>query len=190
MTKSRKPILTMTIAAVALLALSGCGDSEDATTGSAGSATGSTSAAGGSDIPEDFCTAISADDIGKALGVAVTTKTGPSGDCEFSEEDPRGASGSVGVVGFGDTNGGYSGYVDGLTATLPGSSVTKLTGIGAGAALVSGSMSGTSMKMVGGAADLGDRIPTVTLLPGTSLEGDAATKAAEALLRAVTAAAK
>lgn len=158
---------------VLLLGLAGCGEN-----GSAASE-GTPDRSNGSDgpvaevaqAPEDLCALVTAAELSTALGVTVTIETGPSGDCEFDQEDPRALSGSIGVVDLSGNNGGYAAYLTGLDGSLTDPTEHAVPGLGGPAVLKVGlpAYGGSSNLMAGGAVDRGAYLLQVTLVQGTGM---------------------
>jgi len=172
----------------ALLALGltgGCGGT--AAPDAAKPETSPSSGARAADLPDDACSLVTAAQLGKAIGATVTTKTGPTGDCEFTQEDPRAASGSVGIVQYADTNGGYDGYLSGLGATMTRSRRHDVAGIGSRATVVTGvpSMGSGANLMAAGAADKETYLVVATLVQGQGDSEQQLTTSTTALLRAL-----
>lgn len=173
-------------AVAAMGVITGCGSSAAPSVAPTTASSG-TPASGASAFAKDACAATSAAEISKAVGATVTLKTGPSGDCEFSQEDPRAISGSFGLVKYADTNGGFEGYLNGLTGVLKQPEKTSLTGLGKAASVYVGvpSFGSGANLMAGGVVDLGDVLLQVTLVQGKGLPADQLTGVAEGILRAV-----
>ncbi|WP_375383912.1 hypothetical protein [uncultured Microbacterium sp.] len=133
--------------------------------------------------PEDVCTLVTAEEIGAALGAPVTIKTGPSGDCEFSQEDPRATSGMVGVIA--GAGGGYDAYVEGIKGSILQPQIVEPPAIGSRALIgVGGSPYSETTLQAAGVAEAGGLLATVNLLG----PGDPAVllAQAEALLALIT----
>jgi hypothetical protein len=137
------------------------------------------------DLTDDVCTLVSAEEISAAIGREVTTSTGPVGDCEFTEEDPRGVSGAIGVIGDAATNGGYDGYVAGVTAVIPDAVTREIEGLGAAASTYAGvpDFGGTTQVAAGGVVDRGTFLEQVTLAQASDLTVADLDPMVEALLR-------
>lgn len=172
------------LATLALLGLAACGggDAPAGDDSAAGSSSGATAGAApeeAADVPDDLCSLVSAEELGDALGVTVTTEPGPVDTCDFGEEDPRGVSGSYGVVPAED-NGGYAAYRSGMTSVMEDPEVTAVDGLGAAAEIAFGSLAGGYGTQAAGAADLGSVVVTTNVLGG---DQDRLTERAEAVLR-------
>lgn len=176
------------LATLALLGLAACGGGEapagdDPAAGTSSGATAGATPEKGADVPDDLCSLVSAEELGDALGVTVTTEPGPVDTCDFGEEDPRGVSGSYGVVPAED-NGGYAAYRSGMTSVMEDPEVTAVDGLGA-AEIAFGSLAGGYGTQAAGAADLGSVVVTTNVLGG---DQDRLTERAEAVLRLAVAA--
>ncbi len=171
---------------VLLLGVGGCGSSapENATKPDDGTVAPANPDAS-TPVPKDLCDLVSATELSEALGVTVTTEVGPSGDCEFDAEDPRGISGSVGVVPDAGTNGGFDAYVATLMASLKDPAVTEVAGLGDAATVVAGlpAMGGSENAMAAGAVDHGSYLLQVTLAQAQLIPAGTLAAAAEKVLR-------
>lgn len=162
----------------------GCGSG----TSSTPSGEGSASVGGGSTAKiSDVCALVSAADLSAAVGATVTTKTGPGGDCEFSQQDARALSGSVGTVAEVNDNGGYAGYASGLGASLTNPQHHDVAGVGDRAVVYLGTAGGGTNLMAAGAAEHGGRVLTVTMSQATHMSADALSAIAEKLLKVLVA---
>jgi len=175
-TSSVRTRLLVVFLVPALLGLGGCGGSDPGADPQDGTVA----------IPEDLCDSVSAEALSEALGVTVTTEVGPSGDCEFDAEDPRGLSGTIGVVASADTNGGYAGYVSGIDATLKDPQATTLSGLGDAAVVKTGLPTmGSENLMAAGVVDHGSYLFQVTLAQAQGMTAADLAEAAEKALRLV-----
>lgn len=136
-------------------------------------------------LPDDVCSLLTAEEVSEAVGVTVTLEAGPSGDCAFGEEDPRGISGLVGVVRDAGSNGGYDAYLSGISATLTDPQLAEISGLGDAATTYVGvpAFGGSTQLMAGGVVDRGDFLEQVTMSQASDLTADQLVPAAEALLR-------
>ena len=136
-------------------------------------------------LPDDVCSLLTAEEVSEAVGVTVTLEAGPSGDCAFGEEDPRGISGLVGVVRDAGSNGGYDAYLSGISATLTDPQLAEISGLGDAATTYAGvpAFGGSTQLMAGGVVDRGDFLEQVTMSQASDLTADQLVPAAEALLR-------
>jgi len=179
----RTALLVSTLA----LGLVGCGSSDPSGSDADASGRSTHGNDAAATVPKDLCSLVTAAELSQALGVTVTTEIGPSGDCEFDEADPRGISGSVGVVPDAETNGGYDAYLSGLDATLKDPILTEISGLGDAAAVKVGlpTMGSGTNFLAGGVVDHGTYLLQVTL--GQARDMDAATlgRAAEKVLRLI-----
>ncbi len=158
-------------------ALAGCGGedakADTAPTPAAGeSASEPTEAA---DLPDDLCAVVTAADVSAALGGTATLETGPMGDCEFTQEgDLRAPSGSFGLLPYADLNGGFPAYLVGLRASITDPAEHDIPGVGDAATVYIGApaMGSGENLMAGAAADLGDRVVTVTIVQGNGIGED------------------
>ncbi|WP_372735170.1 hypothetical protein [Nocardioides sp.] len=136
-------------------------------------------------LPEEACSVLTAAEVGAAIGGAVSLVTGPSGDCEFSQEDPRGLSGSLGFVDEADTNGGYDGYLAGVAASLTDPVRRDIADLGSAASTFVGlpAFGGSENLMAGGVVDRGSFLEQTTLAQGQQMSAEDLDRIAEALLR-------
>jgi len=136
-------------------------------------------------LPDDVCSLLTADEVSTATGRTVTIETGPSGDCEFSEEDPRGLSGLLGVVPDAAGNGGYDAYLSGVVGAIPDAVQRDLTGLGDAAATYTGvpGFGGSTQVMAGGVVDRGSFLEQTTLTQASDMTAEELDPIAEALLR-------
>lgn len=177
---------TKAMAVVAGLALTGavlagCGGGAEPEAGGVAEAPGMTGttpaaeASGTPEVPEDMCAITTAAEVGAAVGGTATLETGPMGDCEFSQEDDlRAPSGSFGLLPYADANGGYPAYLAGMSASIKDAEKHEIPGVGDAAAVYVGvpAMGSGENLMAGAAADLGDRVVTVTIVQGNGIDED------------------
>lgn len=171
----------------------GCGGGDDpadedqptSAGSSAGSDTGDTGSgdAGTAALPV-FCDLITAEEIGATIGATVTTSTGPFDACEFSQDDARALSGSLGATDVADS-GGYEGYQFGTKATMddPTRHEFDLGDPGDGAYVDIGTVFGGENLQVAGGVLVGDVIYTLNLAQGNGLSEDELVATSEALLQ-------
>lgn len=201
----RRPTLRRTLAAVTLVVLApiaGCGSddapaADPASTGASsdvapgdggsgdGGAEGDTEDSSDVALPDDTCSLLTAAEVSTAVGATVTLTTAPGGDCAFSEEDPRGLSGLIGVVRDAAANGGYDAYLSGLAGVLDSPQVRDLDGLGDAAAVYVGvpGFGGSTQLMAGGVVDRGAFLEQTTISQASDLPADRLDPIAEALLR-------
>lgn len=136
-------------------------------------------------LPDDICSLLTVEEVSTAVGKTVTVETGPGGDCAFSEEDPRGISGLIGVVRDAATNGGYDAYLSGVRGTLTDPVLRDLDGLGDAATTYTGvpAFGGSTQVMAGGVVDHGDFLEQTTISQASDLPADQLDPIAEALLR-------
>lgn len=178
--------LTATVVLATLLVTGACGSDDEPQRSTDSSTTaGSSQEPDATSVPEDVCTLVTATELSTALGRTVTTKTGPTGDCEFTEEDPRGLSGNVGVVGSADVNGGYPGYLSGVSGSMTDVVKKEVTGLGDAATVYTGlsPMGSGENLMGGGVVDRGDVLLQVTLVQAQKIPAGELEAMAEAALR-------
>lgn len=117
-----------------------------------------------------FCELLTAEQVSEAVGAPVTLETGPFDACEFSQEDPRAASGSLGVVEVGADNGGFEGYRSGASATLTNAVEHAVEGAGEEAFVTTGTFGESeSLQAGGGALVDGGRVYTVNVAQSAGL---------------------
>jgi hypothetical protein len=135
--------------------------------------------------PDNICDALTPEDIAAVVGGTVAMETGPSGDCEFSQDDPRAVRGALGVVEDADTNGGFEGYLTGISGTVKQLQKRPLDGLGAVAVTYTGlpMMGSGENYMAGGVVDHGTFLLQVTLVQGKGLPTTELDPIAEKLLR-------
>lgn len=179
-----RPVILVLLVPV-ILGVAGCGADKDPMAD--GPARSTAPAEQDDEIPADVCGLITDARLSEALGATVTTEVGPSGDCEFGEEDPRGLSGSLGIVGSADTNGGFDGYVTGLDATLENATPAAVDGLAGEAVVKVGipSFGSGENLMAGGVVDHGSYLLQITVVQGKGLPEDTLRTAAENALRYV-----
>lgn len=179
------------IAAVLLVGglAAGCGGGSDDAGGDAGGDTDSNASAAGDTAPDAteteapaFCDLLDPADVAAAVGAAVTLETGPSGDCEIGQDDPRALSGSVGTVQVDIGNGGYEAYRSGSSASLDGAVEHPLDGIGDEAYVTTGTFAGSENLQAAGGALVGGNVHTVTLVQGVGLSEEELVEISEQLL--------
>lgn len=164
----------------------GCGSTKE--TGEPGAnGAGSVSESNGSKAaaPKDLCKNITAADLAPILGGPVTTEVGPTGDCEFAQDDPRALSGSVGVVPSAQTNGGFEAYLTGLTLMLDSPTKHPISGLGEQSTVYVGmpKMGSGENLMAGGVTDYGGYMMQVTLTQGQGIPEAKMIEAAEKIMR-------
>lgn len=161
-----------------------CGSTDDSASAKDGGSA-STSKASKHSLPEDVCKVLTPKGVSDAVGAPVTLKMGPSGDCEFSQDDPRAVSGSLGVVGDARQNGGYEGYLAGVAGTLKSVKKRSVSGIGDAASTFTGllAMGGSQNLMAGGVVDRGDFLLQTTLVQAQSMAANDLDQVSERLLR-------
>ncbi len=121
----------------------------------------------------DPCALIPADALGAIVGAPVTVAPSPGGGCEFSQEDARALSGSVGIVPHSDTNGGFDAALAGSRAVLTDAQDHPLSGIGDRAQLVTGTYAGGTNLQLSGAAQASGTLVNITLVQAGGLTADA-----------------
>ena len=127
-----------------------------------------------------FCDLLSPEQIGQVIGAEVTTATGPFDACEFSQEDARALSGSLGVTDI--VGGGYEAYQYGTSATMDAPSRHEFD-LGSGAYVDVGTVAGGENYQVAGGVLVGDVIYTLNLAQGVGMSQEDLLLAGEALLR-------
>ena len=175
----------------------GCGDDGDGGSGTDGSdSSGSGDPAaeeedGSGDAGEPgalpkFCELLTAEQVSEAVGAPVTLEAGPFDACEFSQEDPRAASGSLGVVEVGTDNGGFEGYRSGASASLTNAVEHPVEGAGEEAFVTTGTFGGSeSLQAGGGALVDGGRVYTVNVAQANGLSEEELVTISENLLQLV-----
>ena len=181
--------------AVAVLAtlplLASCANSNDTNAPTTGSSVPSISAGsesgGESSAPGDLCSKEIQDKVKDVIAKPVTFSVGPTGDCEISQDDPRGLQGSFGTVENASTNGGYDTYLTGLEATMDQVSKVQVAGLGDQAVVFTGlpKMGSGENFMAGGVTDHGTYLLQVTLTQGKGMARPDLEAVAEGILRAI-----
>lgn len=177
------------------LVAAGCSDdgtTADATTDDTASSgvatdTGTGDTDGGDDaapaVLPKFCDLLTPDQVADTVGVPVTLDTGPFDACEFSPEDARALSGSLGSTDVGQGNGGYETYQSGTSATMDAASRHDFDGLGDAAYVDIGTVFGGENLQVAGGVLVGTVVHTVNLSQGVGLGEDELAAVAEKLLR-------
>jgi hypothetical protein len=165
-----QPARTLT-AATMLAVLTACGSGSDGAKTSASddkpaaATTGSTPR-----IPDDLCTAFTAEDFGGVVGATVTTETQPGGGCGFKQEDPRAVSGSITAMPDDPGTGGFEGAQSGAAGAMDSPKVVVVDGVGSKAFLAFGTVfGGESLQTAGGTTD-GKVIAIITLQQAKGLD--------------------
>ena len=125
----------------------------------------------GGELPK-FCDLLTADQLSEAVGATVTVTTGPFDACEFSQEDPRAVSGSVGAVEVDTGNGGFDAYKTGSTSVLTDAVEQSIDGLGDGAFVTTGSFGGSENLTAAGGVLVGGTVYTVNLAQSVGLSAD------------------
>ncbi|MFT4264816.1 MAG: hypothetical protein QM572_15635 [Nocardioides sp.] len=182
----------LALAAVGLLALGGCGGSEDASP-SPGSSSSAPDAAAGTPsasvepaadgVPPAFCDLLTPEEIGDALGAPVTVETGPLGECEFGQEDPREISGSLGTAELAEAASGFEVYRHGTSSAMDSPSEHTIGGLGDGAFLTLGTVGGGENLHLAGGVLHGTVVFTVNLSQGAGHTEDELVAVGEKLLK-------
>jgi hypothetical protein len=138
-----------------LVALTACGsNADDATKTASGDQPTSAAADKAPTIPEDVCTAFTADELGTVVGATVTTETQPGGGCGFEQDDPRAVSGSIGAIPDDSGTGGFEAAKSGASGAMDSPKVIEIDGIGTKAFLAFGTVfGGESLQVSGGTTD-------------------------------------
>lgn len=162
----------------------GCGDDDgdDGDDGARSSQDPAASDADSTELPK-FCDLVTADQVSGAVGATVSLETAPFDACEFSQEDPRAISGSLGAVQVDVGNGGFDAYRSGSVASLEGGVDHPLAGIGDDAYVVTGSFGGGESLQAAGGALVGGDVYTVNLAQSEGLGKADLVRIAEALLQ-------
>lgn len=150
-----------------LLLASGCGDKEETAPSSSSSASAPEDS--GTEITEDICAAITADDVGSALDAGpFSASASPGGGCDYKQDDPRAGSFTITELEIA-ADGGYESYV-GAWSTLytQDHEVRDVAGVGDAAAVAFGELAagGGGFRQGAGAAKLGDVLVTVNYSEG------------------------
>lgn len=167
-----------------LALLSACGnDSTDSSADSSATEPAADAAAADDVEAPRFCEALTADQVGAAIGATVTLEEGPIG-CEFGQEDLRALSGTIGTTPAEDDSAGFfRTYRSGAGSALQDSAVNDVPGIGEAAFVATGLSPGGSNQQGAGAALVGDLLVTVNLSQGTGMTAAEVTEAGTALLQ-------
>jgi hypothetical protein len=153
------------------VSMAGCGDGGDSGPADTSAGDGDEPPAAG-ELPK-FCELLTAGQVTEAVGAAVTLETAPFDSCEFDQEDPRAASGSLGVVEVGTGNGGFEGYRSGASGSLTNGVDHPIEGLGDEAFVATGTFGGGESLQAGGGVLVGDGLVyTVNLAQSTGMTED------------------
>lgn len=178
----RKPLAALAALSLIGVVAAGCGgdDAGDDTKKDASSSTDDGSDDGG--LPK-FCDVITAEQISEATGATMTTEVGPFDACEFSQDDPRALSGSLGTTEVDTGNGGFEAYRSGAGATLDDATTKDLAGLGDGAFMSVGTFAGGENLQAAGGVLVGGTVYTVNLVQGAGMSEDELVGIGEALIK-------
>jgi hypothetical protein len=172
MSPSMHPARTL-VAATMVVTLAACGSGSDKPSSDAAGGKPSASATASDEkakIPEDLCTAFTAEEFGAVVGATVTTETQPGGGCGFKQEDPRAVSGSITAMPDDPGTGGFEGAQSGAAGAMDSPKVVVVDGVGSKAFLAFGTVfGGESLQTAGGTTD-GKVIALITLQQAKGLE--------------------
>ena len=165
-------------AVLGIALLTGCGGSDAPSTTS-----DSTTAASTSDSAKamDPCESISAEEVGAILGGTTTSAKGPSGQCEYSQEDARALAASISAATDVDGAGGIEGAKSGTTAVMDGDA-EDVPGIGDAAFVVVGKVAGGSSDQAQGVVAVKGQLVTVYVSQASGLPAAKVHDTAVALL--------
>jgi len=158
------------IAATMLVTLASCGSGSDGDKAESAKDEPAAAASSAPKIPEDLCTAFTAEELGTVVGATVTTETQPGGGCGFKQEDPRAVSGSITAIPDDPGTGGFDGAQSGASGVMDSPEVVSVDGVGSKAFLAFGTVfGGESLLATGGTTD-GKVIALVTIQQAKGLE--------------------
>ncbi|KRC64570.1 hypothetical protein ASE12_07185 [Aeromicrobium sp. Root236] len=164
------PARTLIAAATMLVALTACGSGSDGAKPTAADKPAAAATSSAPKIPEDLCTAFTAEELGTVVGATVTTETQPGGGCGFKQEDPRAVSGSITAIPDDPGTGGFDGAQSGASGAMDSPQVVSVDGVGSKAFLAFGTVfGGESLQTAGGTTD-GKVIALVTIQQAEGLK--------------------
>jgi hypothetical protein len=156
-------------------------ESRDPGNSAAGDEDGSDGGSEGGELPK-FCDLLTADQVSEAVGATVTVAAGPFDACEFSQEDPRAVSGSVGAVEVDTGNGGFDAYKSGSTSVLTDAAEQVIEGLGDDAFVTTGAFGESENLTAAGGVLVGGTVYTVNLAQSVGLSADELVAIAQQLL--------
>ena len=163
------PARALTAAAM-LVALTACGSGSGDQADAAKETPAAAATSAASKIPEDLCSAFTAEELGAVVGATVTTETQPGGGCGFKQEDPRAVSGSITAMPDDPGTGGFDGAQSGAAGAMDSPKVVVVDGVGTKAFLAFGTVfGGESLQTAGGTTD-GKVIAIITLQQAEGLK--------------------
>ena len=169
-------------ALLAVLLLSGCGGSDKAATPGDSSSSSSDSSKPANGKVMKACDAITAEEVGAILGATVTSSVGPSGQCEYEQDDPRAMSAAVDAAVDVEGAGGIEGAKSGTTGALSGDA-EDVSGVGDAAFVVVGKFAGGSNDQAQGVVAIKGQLVTVNITQASGLPAAQVHDAAVALLK-------